>query len=125
MSGWADIEEMDELRRDIRRLSAEFESIVPRKLDPGGMPRMAEALKGKFERVVVCATLLYYYAPRSLVGEKIPKMTRDMMAKALGCNAGYISRKRNVILFLYRNDKAFREEAESAMRYVETRQMNQ
>lgn len=118
MNSWSNIEEMAELKGCIDKLSSKFEGLIPKRGDIGCMQQLADSLSAKYDKLVVFAMLLYHYAPRSLVGENLPKKTRNLIARVLKCSVRYVSREKNIVLFRYQNDKIFHQEVEDAMSYI-------
>lgn len=68
---------------------------------------------------IVAAILLYYYVPSSIASYNIPKTYRREIAGLLGCEPTFISHKKNDILFLYMKDKAFQNDMNGAIGYIQ------
>lgn len=79
------------------------------------MRELAEFLTERYSRIVVCTVMMYFYAPDAMSGYKMCKNMRDKLAKAMRCSPTYISKKRNVALFLYDNDNNFHREVDDAI----------
>lgn len=118
MSSWDNIEEMAKLKSDIGKATKKLESLIPKTMDINNLQTLANTLRKHYSKLVVCAVLLYCYAPRSLVGEKIPKMTGRLIARAIQCHTCYLARKKHEILFLYQHDDVFHKSIEDAMNYI-------
>ena len=119
MNSWSNIEKMAELKGCIDKLSSKFEGLIPKRGDIDQMQQLADSLSAKYDKLVVFAMLLYYYAPRSLVGENLPKRMRNLIARTMKCSVRYVSREKNIVLFRYQNDKIFHQNVEDAMRYCQ------
>lgn len=118
MSSWDNIEKMAKLKKHIGVATTEFKAIVPKTMEIKSLQPLADKLRQRYNKLVVCAILLYCYAPCSLVGEKIPKMTSRLIAKAVQCHTCYLARKKHEILFLYQHDEEFHNSIEDAMSYI-------
>ncbi len=118
MNSWNNIEEMAELKKHIGVATTEFEAIVPKTMEIKSLQPLADKLRQRYNKLVVCAILLYCYAPRSLVGEKLPKMMSRLIARAAQCHTCYLARKKHEILFLYQHDDEFHKSIEDAMNYI-------
>lgn len=118
MNSWSNIEEMAKLKKDIGEATTKFEAIIPRTMEINNLQSIANKLRQRYNKLVVCAILLYCFAPRSLVGEKIPKMTSRLIARSIQCHTCYLARKKHEILFLYQHDDVFHNSIEDAMNYI-------
>lgn len=118
MNSWSNIEEMARLKKGIDEATTKFRNITPRAIDFKNLQPLANMLRKRYSKLVVCAILLYCYAPRSLVGEKIPKMMSRLIARAAQCHTCYLARKKHEILFLYQHDDEFHKSIEDAMNYI-------
>lgn len=123
---WKEIKRMAGLKKRIsilNRLKDEIES--QSKPDINTMPLLAEELRSQgFSRIVICSTLLLFFTPRSIIGEKIPRNMRGRIAAATECDPGYVSRRCGIVMFLHDNDKSFREEMDKAIQAANEYYMN-
>lgn len=113
MNVWEYIKAKAKIKEEIVRL--DIEKSKQRHISDEVMGELAEFLMAKFSRLTVCTVMMYFFAPDALGGYKMRKQMRNKMADAMRCNPGYISRKRNIALFLYNNDKKFHEEVDEAI----------
>ena len=113
MNQWEYIRAKARLREQNQQLLDERDGLVC--LPHTVMRELAEFLTGRYSRTVVCTVMMYFYAPDAISGYKMSNNVRDRLAKAMRCNPGYITRKRDVVLFLYDHDKKFHKEVDDAI----------
>lgn len=111
MMTWNDITDLAALTRRARALRTKAET-APCGTD--AIRLAGDFLQGSNAgKIVKCGALLYIFAPMGLLGASLPKGMRSLIAGAVGCNMDFVSRAKRVILFLYNNDKMFRDDVDS------------
>lgn len=120
-SPWASLTQLPALMREAEAFADRFVSCLrPRLRDAAIMRPLAAIVDGWHSEaggekgcgvgraLLGVSVLLAYYSPRSLSGWRVPRALRGRIARAVGCPAGYVSKKKDCILFLYAHDTAFR-----------------
>jgi len=72
-----------------------------------------------YYKLLKVTVLLYYFDPLSIVYKRLLSKTRGSLAKAVGCNIYFISKKKKDILFLYFNDRYFKEDIDYIVSYID------
>ena len=113
MNIWEYIKAKARLKEESIRLNVERQK--QRHMSEEVMCELADFVKSKYGKFTACTVLMYFYTPEALGGYKMCKQMRNKIANALKCNPSYISKKRNVALFLYDNDRKFHKEMDDAI----------
>ncbi len=120
-SPWVSLAQLPALMREAEALADRFVSCLRPRLRDAALMRPLAAIVDGWHReaggekgcgvgraLLGVAVLMAYYSPRSLSGWRIPRALRGRIARAVSCPAGYVSKKKDCILFLYAHDTAFR-----------------
>ena len=113
MNIWEYIKAKARLKEESVRLS--IEKSRQKHIPEEAMGELADFINPRYGKFTTCTVLMYFYAPEALGGYKMCRQMRNKIANAMKCNPAYISRKRNVALFLYDNDRKFHEEVDEAI----------